>query len=79
MFENKYYFDKCLPMGASISYSLYDKFFTVLYWCTEIPSGNRNILHYLDEIVYESEANSVSVCEGIVQIFRNVYQLWGFL
>ena len=75
MFENEYYFDKCLPMGASIGYSLYDKLFTVLYWCTEILSGNRNILHYLNEIVYESEANSVSVyvCEGTVQIFRNVY------
>ena len=39
-FENKYYFDKCLPFGASISCALFEMFPTALHWCTENRSGN---------------------------------------
>lgn len=31
-FKNKYYFDKCLPMGASISCALFESFSTALHW-----------------------------------------------
>jgi hypothetical protein len=49
VFQDKYYFDKCLPFGASISCALFEKFSTALHWFTEIRSGNPNILHYLDD------------------------------
>jgi hypothetical protein len=52
VFNNKYYFNKCLPMGASISCSLFEKFSSALHWFTEIKSGNENILHYLDDFLY---------------------------
>jgi hypothetical protein len=29
-FEGKYYFDKCLPMGASINCTIFEKFSTAL-------------------------------------------------
>jgi hypothetical protein len=34
-FENQFYFDRCLPMGASISCSLFENFSTALHWFTE--------------------------------------------
>jgi hypothetical protein len=39
-FDNKFYFDKCLPFGASISCSLFEKFSTALHWFTEQKTGN---------------------------------------
>jgi len=63
MFKNKHYFDKCLPMGASISCSLFEKFSTALHWCKKkkINSGNRNILHYLDDFLFGGEANTLEI------------------
>jgi hypothetical protein len=34
-FENQFYFDRCLPMGASINCSLFENFSTALHWLTE--------------------------------------------
>ena len=44
-FENEYYFDKCLPMGASISCALFETFSTALHWYVQEESKNKNILH----------------------------------
>ena len=51
-FDNKFYFDKCLPFGASISCSLFEKFSTALHWFTEQKTGNKDILHYLDDFLW---------------------------
>jgi hypothetical protein len=48
----------------------------LLHWCTEINSGNRNILHYLDDFLFGGEANTL-VCENTLQFFRNICKLWG--
>ena len=52
MFDDKYYFDKCLPMGASICCALFEKISTALHWFTETRTGNRDILHYLDDFLF---------------------------
>jgi hypothetical protein len=36
VFQDKYYFDKCLPFGASINCALFEKLSTALHWFTEI-------------------------------------------
>ena len=56
-FDNKFYFDKCLPFGASISCSLFEKFSTALHWFTEQKTGNKDILHYLDDFLFGAEAD----------------------
>jgi hypothetical protein len=48
-FEGKYYFDKCPPMGASISCSIFETFSTALHWFTELQCHSKNILHYLED------------------------------
>jgi hypothetical protein len=48
----------------------------LLHWCTEINSGNRNILHYLDDFLFGGEANTL-VCDNTLQFFRNICKLWG--
>jgi hypothetical protein len=57
-FDNKFYFDKCLPFGASISCSLFEKFSTALHRFTEQKTGNKDILNYLDDFLFGAEADS---------------------
>jgi hypothetical protein len=57
-FEGKYYFDKCLPMGASISCSIFENFSTALHWFTKLQSHSKNILHYLDDFLLGGPAES---------------------
>ncbi len=57
-FDNKYYFDKCLPMGASISCALFESFSTALHWFVQVTSGNNRILHYLDDFLFGGKAGS---------------------
>ena len=47
--EGKYYYDKCLPMGCSISCSLFEKFSTFLEWALKHRVGLANVLHYSDD------------------------------
>jgi hypothetical protein len=76
IFNKKYYYDKCLPMGASISCSLFEKCLTALYWFTEIKSGNENILHYLDDFLFGGETNT-STCKETPDTFKDICSVWG--
>jgi hypothetical protein len=75
MFDDKYYFDKCLPMGASISCVLFEKCSTALHWFTETRTGNRDILHYLDDFLFRGEADSTR-CKDTLLEFKGVCELW---
>lgn len=75
-FQGKYYFDKCLPFGASISCSLFEKFSSALHWYLEKKSGNRNILHYLDDFLFGSASQS-SECADTLEVFRQICKSWG--
>jgi hypothetical protein len=48
----KYYIDKCLPMGCSISCALFEKFVTFLQWALQKKSGLNTIDHYLDDFIF---------------------------
>ena len=51
-FENQFYFDRCLPMGTSISCSFFEKKITALHWLTEKSCENESIIHYLDDFLF---------------------------
>jgi hypothetical protein len=42
-------FDKCMPMGCSISCSTFEKCSTFLHWLTAKESNSENLDHYLDD------------------------------
>lgn len=70
-FQEQYYFDKMLPMGASISCALWEKFATVLHWITQQESGNENILHYLDDFLFVESVDTFSVGETL-HVFEKI-------
>lgn len=48
-FKNSFYFDKCLPMGCSLSCFYFVAFSSFLEWVVSSESGSNFIIHYLDD------------------------------
>lgn len=71
--DGKFYFDKCLPMGASISCSLFEKISSALHWIVEQKSvgGLSALLHYLDDFLFGGKAQS-NECGELMQSFHEV-------
>ena len=49
--RNKYYFDKCLPMGASSSCAIFESLSTALEWILLKYTRNVLIVHVLDDFL----------------------------
>ena len=45
----KYYVDKCLPFGLSVSCKVFEKFSTFLEWALKQYTNSDQIIHYLDD------------------------------
>lgn len=61
-FQDKYYFDTCLPMGASSSCAIFEKFSTALQWIATHKRGISYITHILDDFLILGPPNS-SKCQ----------------
>ena len=48
-FQGKYFVDKCLPFGLSVSCSLFEKFSCFLEWHIQKVTLSKMIIHYLDD------------------------------
>lgn len=75
-FQDQYYFDRCLPMGASISSALFETFSTALHWYVQRQSKSNNILHYLDDFLFGGKSGSLE-CKNTLETFQNSCQEWG--
>ncbi|CAJ0941279.1 unnamed protein product [Ranitomeya imitator] len=76
MFENKYYFDTCLPMGCSISCHYFEMFSTFLEWVARKVTGLPSITHYLDDFLFVGPAN-LDVCHHALAQFKDVMSCFG--
>lgn len=70
-FQGKFYFDKMLPFGSSISCALSDKFSSFLNWLTHKYSHNNFNIHYLDDFLFCGSSYS-SNCHHSFQTFRTI-------
>lgn len=69
-FGGKYFIDKCMPMGCSISCSLLGKFSTFLDWLVKFRSGLDSLDQYLDDFIFMGSSNS-GVCELLMHTFEH--------
>ena len=69
-FGGKYSIDKCMSMGCSISFSLFEKFSTFLDWLVKFRSGLDSLDHYLDDFIFMGSSNS-GVCELLMHTFEH--------
>ena len=70
-FGNLYYYDKSLPMGASISCLLFETFATFLDYKTKMVSGADAILRYLDDFYFAAPKDSQK-CSAVLDTFQRI-------
>lgn len=70
-FDNKYYIDKCLPMGCAISCSLFEKFSTFLHWVVKSKSGLDTLDHYLDDFIFAG-AEGTNNCQLLMDTYFDI-------
>ena len=71
---DNYYVDKALPMGASCSPALFEKFSTFIEWAAKLAANTDNIVHYADDflLVGCKEGGGGTPCQNIVEDFHTV-------
>ena len=69
----KYFVDKCLPFGASISCALYQRFSNAIKHITQVKSGNKIITNYLDDFLFIAIRRLI--CNQDMQTLLDIYEL----
>ena len=70
------FYDKCMPMGCSISFVTFKHFSTSLKYCARRVAGTRNILHYLDDFLFVGRLDSLE-CVRVLCSFGIVCKDFG--
>ena len=65
--ENNCYFDRCLPMGASSSCAIFEKFSSSIEWIVKNYISNTAVIHVLDDFLFIS--SSYEDCQSSLRIF----------
>jgi len=69
-----YYFDRCLPMGLSSSWNIFEAFSTALEWMSIHRLGASSVLHILDDFLFIAKTkdrceadlgNFISLCHHL--------------
>ena len=68
--KDKYYFDRCLPMGASSSCQIFETFSTALQWIIENYLPGSKVLHVLDDFLFISK--TVEDSQSALNIFLRI-------
>ncbi len=75
-FDGKYFFDKMLPMGASVSCALFEKFAMFLECTVKRVTGCPDVVHYLDDWLFVGEADS-NQCQMMLEKFTDICEQLG--
>lgn len=59
-FQELYYYDTCLPMGASSSCAIFERFSSSLQYAAQSQLGIHHMVHILDDFLFLSSAKSAS-------------------
>ena len=66
----QFFVDKCLPFSASISCVLFQCFSNALHHITQVKSGYKTIMNYLDDFLFISYARRL--CRHMLETFLNI-------
>lgn len=56
--DDAFYFDKCLPMGYTLSCYYFEAFLAFTNWVIDSRIGDTGSLHYLDDFLFVGRPNS---------------------
>jgi hypothetical protein len=69
-FDGKYFIDKCLPMGASISCSHFECFSSYLEFQVKANARSKFITHYLDDFLFVGDTQVT--CQKLLHEFQKM-------
>ena len=73
-----YFVDKALPMGASCSPALFEKFSTFIEWVTKQQSNSQMVTHYADDfLLLGGKGGGKGSCSSLVSAFKGVCSEFG--
>lgn len=75
-FDNQYFFDKCLPMGFTLSCFYFESFSTFLNWVNDRDLGNAGSMHYLDDFLFVGPPDSLD-CISALSKFMEMSEFFG--
>lgn len=70
-FENKYWIQKMLPQGCSISPAIFEKFATFLQYTVSKYAQSKNLDHYLDDFFFAGKAGATD-CIDLMNSFEYI-------
>ena len=65
-----YYFDKCLPMGASSSCAIFERFSSALHWIISQRVKGVSVIHVLDDFLFVGP--SFESCQHALNLFLTI-------
>ena len=74
----KFYIEKCIPMGCSVSCATFERFSTCLHWVIKNKSGSKNIDHYLDDFLFGG-IKDTNECKNLMLQFEKICSEIGVL
>jgi len=69
--DNKFYYDKTLPMGLSFSCNLFEKFSSSIHWVVDHKLKSTGCVHVLDDFLFVGPPNSY-LCLQTLQQFLSM-------
>ena len=75
-FQNKYYFDKAMPFGCSVSCATWEKFSTFIEWAVQTGAQRGLSIHYLDDYLFVGTQGSGD-CKALLEVFHETCQHLG--
>ena len=74
--NGQFFYDKCMPMGRSLSCSLFETFACFLELAVKDSSPHWVLLHYLDDFLFVGRAGS-GECSETLQAFQHLREWLG--
>lgn len=69
-FENQFYFDRCLPMGFTLSCFYFEAFSSFLNWVIDRDIAGAGSMHYLDDFLFVGSSDSRDCLHALFKFFE---------
>ncbi|XP_072171827.1 uncharacterized protein [Diadema setosum] len=73
--DGKFYYDRCMPMGCSVSCAVFERFSSFLEYCCRRVAVSSDTLHHLDDFFFVGKAEAE--CMHLLCSFKGVCERFG--
>lgn len=70
-YKNRYWIQKMLPQGASISCAIFERFSSFIQWAFSNYTKSSNIDHYLDDFIFLGKSGTKD-CSKLMSDFKHI-------